>query len=71
MKEILFIPPFLSLVTPLFAQLAGNSSSTQLSALKQNYIDSLDRLLIQDVKNNDLAAARAVLDELELPNRII
>jgi len=64
MKKLLLVAFLASAVAPLFAQPAGNPPA-DLSQLRQNYIDSLNRLLIQDVKTGDLTAARAVIDEIE------
>ena len=64
MKKLLSLASLLSLLAPALAQQTA-SPTPDLSTLRQNYLNSLDQLLIQDVKASDLTAARAVIDEIE------
>jgi hypothetical protein len=64
MKTLILPALMASMAAPLFAQQSA-APSPDLSHLRENYVDSLDRLLIQDVKANDLTDARAVIDEIE------
>jgi len=65
MKNLLFAALLLSLVTPIFAQQSDDGSSSQLSKLRQNYVDDLNSLLQQYVKDNNLAGAKAVTQEID------
>ena len=65
MKNLLFFALLLSLGASIFAQQSDNGTSAELSKLRQNYVDSLNNLLRQCVKDNDLAGATAITKEID------
>jgi hypothetical protein len=65
MKTLSFITAVLFFATPLLAQQPENAPGSELSKLRQSYIDSLNHLLQQYVKDNNVAAAASVSQELD------